>query len=343
MRKITIFLLAVFLLNCSSKKEFNVPKYYELVNKAELQICRTNYTEAIESYRQAFNHIDKPFGKDVFNSALASAIIKNDKTLISNLQKIINNSDELGRIESVFVEKYLSKENWDEMVAQRELEYNSELRQEFKEILERDQLFRPMYDTHDDTINANRKLNVNRILEITKDLGFPAHQELGYTRNLRGQKHDIVLHHTAQRRSYDKSVIDLEPILKEAVNNGRFDPERAIFYLNFQNDTQKGYFEVYSSWQYVHPLLPDSLNNKVWLPKLSDSQIKEANSIRKKWYANTLDDIGAKAAFLAKSNLPFIFTCVSKSQGNLRDDFDKETALSQYQSFTSHMKEYKVK
>lgn len=86
--------------------------------------------------------------------------------------------------------------------------------------------------------------------------------------------------------------------------------------------------------------MPDSLNNKVWLRKLSEEQKRKANTIRKAWHANSLSEIALKSTFLAKSNLPFRFTCVHKSIGNLRDDFDKETALEQYRIGTSQMEVY---
>ncbi|WP_046745424.1 hypothetical protein [Kordia zhangzhouensis] len=225
----------------------------------------------------------------------------------------------------------------DKLVYKREIKYNQKLRTEFNEIHARDQLFRPMYETHDDTINSIRKINLKRILELTDSDGFPSQVELGYDNYLRQQPHYIILHHTAQRRSYDKTVIDLEPILKSAVKSGRFDPEQAIFYLNFQNDMEKGSFEVYSSWQYKHPILPDSLNNKIWFPKLTKEQISKVNEKRKEWYANSISDIVRKTEFLNKSDLPFVFTSVRKSIANLHDDFDKETALKQYNGMTSYM------
>jgi len=57
--------------------------------------------------------------------------------------------------------------------------------------------------------------------------------------------------------------------------------------------------------------------------------------------ANSLDDIATKSDYLSRSSRPFIFTSVKKSIGNLRDDFDKETALEQYKMGTSFRKEYK--
>jgi hypothetical protein len=40
---------------------------------------------------------------------------------------------------------------------------------------------------------------------------------------------------------------------------------------------------------------------------------------------------------LTKSDLPFIFSSVKKSIVNMPDDFDKETAIQQYQGMTSFM------
>lgn len=338
--KETYFLIFLTLLfSCSETKKYHSEKYFEHINNAELAICDENFAKALSEFETAFGSIEKPFGKDVFNAALSSQLIKEYKKRDGFLQQIINNSDELDFVKSTFVGIYMTDQEWKELISKKELKYDKALRMEFNEIHNRDQLFRPMYETHDDTINSNRKINLKRILDFADSNGFPSQVELGYSKYLRNQPHDIVLHHTAQRRSYDKTVIDLEPILKSAVKNGRFDPEQAIFYLNFQNDREKGVFEVYSTWQYRHPLLPDSLNNKVWLPKLDEEQILKANQKRKELFANSLADITRKANFLNKSELPFIFSSVKKSTANLRDDFDKETALEQYGLFTFQMTE----
>jgi len=330
-------LLFTIFFGCSKTKEINSEKYFEHINNAELAICNENFEKSLSEFKIAFGTIEKPFGKDVFNSALSSQLIKDYEKRDNLLQQIINNSDELDFVKSVFVGKYMTEQEWKKLMSKKELKYDKSLRTEFNEIYMRDQLFRPMYETHDDTINSNRKINLKRILELANSDGFPSQIELGYNNYLRSQPHHIVLHHTAQRRSYDKTVIDLEPILKSAVKNARFDPEQAIFYLNFQNDIEKGKFEVYSSWQFKHPLLPDSLNNKVWFPQLGKEQITKVDEKRKEWFANSLADITTKTKFLNKSELPFIFSSVKKSIGNLHNDFDKETALKQYNGITSFM------
>jgi len=337
MKNTFYILLFAIILSCSKTKEYNSEKYFEHINNAELAICDENFEKAIKEYEVAFDVIEKPFGKDVFNSALSSQLTNDFEKRDIHLQLIINNSNELDFVKSVFVSHYMTESEWNKLVSKREIKYDQNLRTEFNEIHDRDQLFRPMYETHDDTINSNRKINLKRILELTDSDGFPSQVELGYGKYLRRQPHDIVLHHTAQRRSYDKTVIDLEPILKSAVENGRFDPEQAIFYLNFQNDPEKGKFEAYSSWQYNHPILPDSLNNKVWFPKLSEEQLSQVDEKRKEWFANSISNIKTKTNFLNNNDLPFIFGSVKKSTVNFPNEFDKETALEQYNGITSSM------
>ena len=57
----------------------NLQKYYEYINKAELAICRENYEEAGEFYKQAFAEFP-PFGRDLFfASTLNYKYLHNDE------------------------------------------------------------------------------------------------------------------------------------------------------------------------------------------------------------------------------------------------------------------------
>ena len=57
----------------------NLQKYYEYVNKAELAICRENYEEAGEFYKQAFAEFP-PFGRDLhFASLLNYKYLNNEE------------------------------------------------------------------------------------------------------------------------------------------------------------------------------------------------------------------------------------------------------------------------
>ncbi len=99
-------------MSCSRTKEFNSKNYFEHINNAELAICDENYEKAISEYKTAFDAIEKPFGKDVFNLALLSQLLNNFEKRDKYLQEIINNSNELDFVKSVFVSKYMTEQEW---------------------------------------------------------------------------------------------------------------------------------------------------------------------------------------------------------------------------------------
>jgi hypothetical protein len=309
------------------------------VNDAELNISQGNLQIALADYESAFKLMEKPFGKDVFNAALVCKISKNRSKLLEYLKILVNNTDDFEKLKNTFIDSSMNPSIWKDLISKRHVDYDEKLRDQFQQINDRDQLFRPLYETYDDTINTIRKTNFEEILNVTEKSGFPSHLELGYNSSLRGQKHHIVLYHTSQRRSYDKTVMDLLPLLQNAVFEGRLDPELAIFWLNFQNDADKGPFEVYATTQFRQNRLPDSLSEKLWLPILEESYRIQANTVRKEWMASTLEDIRTKAAFLEKTKQAFIFTSVRKSIFALSEDLDQDEVFEQYQLFTAKMQE----
>ncbi|MEM9053149.1 MAG: hypothetical protein AAGC47_13935, partial [Bacteroidota bacterium] len=246
--------------------------------------------------------------------------------------------EDIALIKATFLASFMTAQEWEILETNRELDFDEELRKEMEEIADRDQLFRPDYDNYDDTINAIRIENLGRLVELESQIGFPSHKEIGFSENQRRQPHHIVLHHTAQRRSYDKEVMDLEPLLRKAVAEGRLDPELAILYMKFQDDQDKGRYENYSTWQYRHPLLPDSMNSAVWVPKLESTDREEVNAIRAEWYADSIEDIETKVNYKENSSWPFLFTSISKSKANLHQDLTAEEAVEQYLLFTAEMK-----
>ncbi|MGB6035430.1 MAG: hypothetical protein WBG42_04120, partial [Cryomorphaceae bacterium] len=201
-----LILVAFLFTGCEHKRQIDIQKYQMLVDVAELAICEEDYRTALDNYGLAFRQIERPFGKDVYNAALAAHAADFRAERDQYLQQLVNGSDDLGYIKSTFLANFMSVQEWDIIESNRVREYDADFRAEMNEIRDRDQLFRPDYENYDDTINALRIINLNRILEITEAQRFPAQIEMGYSENLRTQPHHIVLQHTAQRRSYDKSV-----------------------------------------------------------------------------------------------------------------------------------------
>lgn len=332
-------LMSILLFACENSGK-NAVEYFDFVNQAELKITQNNFDSAAEYYEEAFDKIDKPFGKDLYNAAIINSIIGDQKSLHDYLQILINNTEELSFIESTLVGPYISQKEWDRVLGQREIRYDKLLRSEMKRINERDQLFRPHYDTHMDTIEKIRKENLNRIFDFTRNKEFPGHQEMGYSRNLKEQPHHIVLYHTTQRRSQDKKVDRIDDLLREAVYGGKLDPEQAISYLRYQNDMGAGPYEIYTVFQVQHPLLPDSLQNKSWEKTYDQSIRKKADSVRNTWLANSMQEMSVKAKYLKSAEHPFIFSGIHREIYQLPLEMSKKEVMERYERQTSRGMEY---
>jgi len=63
--------------------------YHPIINSAELAIVDTNYYEALEYYKAAFDNVKKPFAKDYYNAAICAAMLGKTNTVFNYLEKIV--------------------------------------------------------------------------------------------------------------------------------------------------------------------------------------------------------------------------------------------------------------
>lgn len=63
--------------------------YHPIINSAELAIVDTNYYEALDYYKAAFDNVKKPFAKDYYNAAICAAMVGKMPTVFDYLEKIV--------------------------------------------------------------------------------------------------------------------------------------------------------------------------------------------------------------------------------------------------------------
>lgn len=63
--------------------------YHPIINSAELAIVDTNYYEALDYYKAAFDNVKKPFAKDYYNAAICAAMVGKMPTMFDYLEKIV--------------------------------------------------------------------------------------------------------------------------------------------------------------------------------------------------------------------------------------------------------------
>ncbi len=330
-----LFSLALLLSisSCKQPQEINIPRYFELVKAAEMQIVSEKYKEAVNLYQDAFPLIEKPFGKDVFNAALASQLANMHEQRNQYLQIIINNSENTEKTKSVFVGSYLDEKEWNGLIKQKVIDYDPVKRAEFEGILKKDQLQRPHYNEFDSIIEVNEKANMQQIISYSEAYGFPSQIKLGYPEDLVSQGHHIVLLHVARRRAEDKSVMNLKNMMKSALDAGRLDPEVALTYLYYQKDDSDSakFLPLSQYWAFTHDALSDSINSIVRRDSGSPAEVQAHNEFREKWYATTLNERKEKFHFKKNTGLPFIFSSINQNMNTIdfsvlipEDEIDEE-------------------
>ncbi len=317
--QLLIIILIFSAASCNQPQEIDIPRYFDLIKDAEMQIVNEEFKEAVNLYQNAFPLIEKPFGKDVFNAALASQLANMPDERDQYLQIIINNSENAEKTKSVFLGTFLTQEQWDNLLNNQVPSYDPVQRAEFAGIMKKDQLYRPHYDEFDEIIYKNEKSNLQQILTFTEQYGFPSQIELGFRENLNGQEHHIVLLHVARRRARDKSIMNLKTLMRNAVDEGRFDPETALTHLYYQKDESDSadYMHLSQYWVFTHDALPDSLKTKIMRDPGSPEEVKAHNELREKWYATTLTERKEKLHFLKKTKLPFIFSSINSNMNTM--------------------------
>lgn len=341
MKNFYIFIILFTAFSCNQPQEINIPRYYELVKAAEMQIVNEEFKEAVNLYQNAFPLIEKPFGKDVFNAALASQLANMPDERDKYLQIIINNSENAEKTKSVFVGPYLNEREWNSLIEQKVIAYDPVKRTEFEGILKKDQLYRPHYDEFDSIIEVNEKSNMQQIISYSEAYGFPSQIKLGYPEDLVSQGHHIVLLHVARRRAEDKSIMNLKNMMKSALDAGRLDPEVALTYLYYQKDESDSakFLPLSQYWVFKHDALSDSLNSIVRRDSGNPAEVKAHNEFREKWFTTTLTKRKEKLHFLKKTKLPFIFSSVNRNMNTIDFSFliSEDELPEKYEAMTRGM------
>ena len=87
-----LLLLIIFLFSLSGQVGFGQGDftriYHPIINSAELAIVDTNYYEALDYYKAAFDNVKKPFAKDYYNAAICAAMLGKTNTVFDYLEKM---------------------------------------------------------------------------------------------------------------------------------------------------------------------------------------------------------------------------------------------------------------
>lgn len=194
--KKTTFILIIFISHFSFSQTGNVRSYYQNVNKAELCIVDSNYTNALELYQTAFEQIEHPFAKDYYNALLCATFTAQNDLAFDYLYKLIHKGIEIDYfVDNDYLKPLQEDKEWKKFEEyyinnkeQIDAGFNNELRVELEKIVEIDQ--KTNIERINDLENKQKAIafdsvvlaNAVKYKEIIEEYGYPNEELLGIER-----------------------------------------------------------------------------------------------------------------------------------------------------------------
>ena len=269
-RLIIIFIICSATLNVSVN---DVMQYYKNINEGKKFAIQGDWTSALNSYRSAFAIYDYPFARDCYNAIELSVTAKDTVNLEYFLQKSITRGIRIKDIESTGVTNhYLNnifykqiREKEDSLLTIYSSKINWEIRNEINQMFLEDQKMREEYYNSSFLNKRKRgkewealnKKQTERLIEITKQHGFPGEKLIGIDRNEMHSKINtnnystgmpivILIHHFSQpNSSYDD-------LLEQEVKKGNIYNEHFATICDFEAEFGKSKYPHYGYYGLRH-------------------------------------------------------------------------------------------
>lgn len=232
MKKILTCFFCIIALTTNAQ---DVYSYYKKINEGKKFIIERDFFSALNAYRVAFEKYNLPFARDCYNAVELSVIAKDTVNLNFFLQKALSRGIQIKDIEtSGVVNDYLDKvfyknikKKEDSLATLYSSRINWKLREEINQMFFEDQKIREEYYNKNillrnkigkqwEALNAKQ---VERLIQITKQYGFPGENLIGldrvemhpkiFTTNYSaGMPIVIFIHHFSQPNvSYDSLLV----------------------------------------------------------------------------------------------------------------------------------------
>ncbi|MEZ7495858.1 hypothetical protein QO206_10185 [Leeuwenhoekiella aequorea] len=241
MNKILAFLVTILLFGISKLPAQNYLNYYEKINEAEISNLDKNFEVADSVYQVAFELVEKSFKDDCLLASVNSEKLNDYQKTYEYLKKGILVGLTKKRIKKE-LSKFKKSDQWKSL--KREFDslrekylksLNLTLRNELLKMVDKDQSVRhPIFGSWK-KMKKTDSYNYNRLLEIIKENNgkWPGRFNIG-DGNEDGKyaygEITIMLHHFST-----EEVMNLKPILIEAILNGNLSPYNVAYPLDYKN------------------------------------------------------------------------------------------------------------
>jgi hypothetical protein len=185
-----IFYLAIVSHSTTFSQPDFTKNYYPFIYKAELEIIKENYNDALSFYDSAFTAVRMPFAKDYFNALVSASKVGDfttayrysDSLIAKGVKKefFLNHGGLRLMWENTDWQEYI--ENFSEKAKQFNYRRDTLLQKEFSQMYDRAVEFRRKPGStklYSDTIQKIDSLNIIALQQIIETAGFPNENMIG--------------------------------------------------------------------------------------------------------------------------------------------------------------------
>lgn len=220
--------------------------YHKLINKAEIKIVESDFENSLNHYQKAFELIDKPFAKDLYNASLCSAKSNNDSITYLLVKQQVQKGIPLKFFKSKYYKHFKKSNFWETLkrdektlIRLAKLNVNQDYLNKLKELEKLDQKIRkrkygyPMSDT----IRKVDSLNMLKLVSLIDKFGYPSENVIGINNPKKTWKkpQNIVLKHYFQ--SIANGIVNKDVLgnrLSSALKNGDICPVQYSIWEDFR-------------------------------------------------------------------------------------------------------------
>ena len=309
----TLIIIVLFLFSNCLLGQNQTEKYYALVNKAELSICKKKNNQASKKYHRAFKQINMPFIRDIRNAFLCeyfgnknrtklerySILLKNFGVPISDIIDSTNRSD-------LFYELVKIQDN-------SEIKYNPTLSNKVDSLLQIDQKVRKICPTYSDScvkavIEAD-SANMLALVRIERQIGKVREYSVG---RLSMFYFNIMIKHWTMWQWYplrDELLQDAKSGLYDARQFARLEDD---YYMHSNGSSKHNVYGIDSYY----------IVGNVLFICISSTEKTKLDDKRKEIFLESMDELATKTIFLLAYDEHFLLNpfVVSWVLGNEEDD-----------------------
>ena len=292
-----------------SQSKNKIEKYYQLTNKAELEICSNHFSEAYELYKKAFDNLSQPFTHDLYNAFICSYLLNKP------VYKYYKNIRERGVSKNFFAgNQLLNAKTIDSLEQLNKIRptYDKQYRDSVQQMAKRDQQFRIIRVTpkqYDDTIRKIDEENGKALLSIVQRRGFPSEDMIGNdSMNITAPIYQGLMFHHVKGARFQS--VNFSSILSTAIKLGKLDNRTGCDLMDFSDGTDRfgtnaaGVCYIYWQANYNADSLAHEIsksNHPWYIADLEESAVKRYSQERPIYFLDGIFEYRKKILFQMKN------------------------------------------